>query len=258
MNRTAFIPVRGGSKGIPNKNIKPFCGGDSLLERCLDTCIKSKIFDHIIISTESIEIIDIVETFRSNEDIKVSKTISFHIRDLELAKDDSSTEDVMLDYINTYYMPQDSHNMRPKRYFLNEEDLFYLIQVTNPFLTADNLIQATAEFKEYSKNDLFKSLISLSRTKRFYWGNNESFLPINYDYKNRKRRQEIVIGRGQVFIENGSFYINTIGNIKKDKCRLTEPILPYFMPEWTNFEIDTELDWEICELIYKKHFSHKI
>jgi N-acylneuraminate cytidylyltransferase len=87
----------------------------------------------------------------------------------------------------------------------------------------------------------------MCRTKRFFW--NENGTPINYDYKNRPRRQDF----DGMLMENGAFYISSIGNIKKYKNRLSGKIAIYEMPEYTAIEIDEEDDWIIAEKLMQKY-----
>ena len=72
--------------------------------------------------------------------------------------------------------------------------------------------------------------------------------PVNYDYRNRPRRQDFE----GLIAENGACYINSVGNIKRDKCRLTEKIAAYELPSYTAYEIDEEADWIIVETLMKK------
>ena len=72
--------------------------------------------------------------------------------------------------------------------------------------------------------------------------------PVNYDFRNRPRRQEFE----GLIAENGACYINSVGNIKRDKCRLTEKIAAYELPSYTAYEIDEEVDWIIVETLMEK------
>ena len=125
----------------------------------------------------------------------------------------------------------------------NDHDLFLLAQATSPLTETkdfDNAIQKL-------KNEKVDSLLTCVRIKRFFW--NENALPINYDYKNRPRRQEF----NGILMENGSFYINSIANIKKEKNRISGNISIYEMEEFKSVDIDEENDWWIAEKIMEKH-----
>lgn len=78
--------------------------------------------------------------------------------------------------------------------------------------------------------------------------NQACYTPVNYDYRNRPRRQDFE----GLIAENGACYINSIGNIKRDKCRLSEKIAAYELPSYTAYEIDEEVDWIIVETLMNK------
>ena len=102
---------------------------------------------------------------------------------------------------------------------------------------------------EKLKNSNADSIFSAVREKQFHWiEKNNGIEPINYDYKNRPRRQDF---QG-ILAENGACYINTVENILRDKCRLSGKITTYEMPTETAYEIDEESDWLIIEELMKK------
>lgn len=227
MSKTvAFVPVRGGSKSIPGKNIKLFCG-KPLVYWVLNELNKSDSIDIVVLATDSTEIKNVVESFH------LSKVIVYD-RDEQNADDFASTESVMLEYIN--YQQN-----------LHDEDTFMLVQATSPFTQSSDFESALKEI-EVTKSE---SLLSCARMKRFFW--KKEGIAINYDFNNRPRRQDF---DGEL-VENGAFYINTIGNIKKHKNRLSGKICVYEMPEYTSVEIDEVEDWIVAESIMKKILSPK-
>ena len=219
----AFIPVRGGSKSIPLKNIKPL-NGKPLVYWTAYSAQNSKFVDKIIIATDSKEIKDTVLSFGFNK-------LEVYDRDSQNAQDISSTESVMLEYIL-------KSNLKP-------DEEFILIQATSPLLESKHI----DEMFEMYKNSDADSIFSAVREKQFHWiETSDGVKPINYDYKNRPRRQDF---QG-ILAENGACYINTVENILRDKCRLSGNILAYEMPAETAFEIDEESDWLIVEELIKK------
>jgi len=225
MKTIAFIPVRGGSKSIPLKNIKPFCGKPLVcwnieaLENCVD-------IDEIIVATDSAEIEKTVLAH------SYTKTTIYH-RSAENACDTASTESVMLEYI---------HYARP-----DDEDIFILVQATSP-------LTETIHFSEaldlYAKGE-YESILTCVRNYRFFW--NEDGTSMNYDYRNRPRRQNF----SGMLMENGAFYINTVKNILVSGNRLSGRIGVYVMPEYTATEIDEPDDWIILENLMRKHVLSK-
>lgn len=217
----AFIPVRGGSKSIPLKNIKPLAGKPLVCWNieALENC---KGVDKIVVATDSDEI---WETVNKGD----YKKVELYRRNPENAKDQSSTESVMLEYI---------HNSN-----LNPEDIFMLVQATSPLTESLHFEEAVKQYKK-EKHD---SLLSCVRNYRFFW--NEAGESVNYDYKKRPRRQDF---KGNL-MENGAFYINTVRNILQSGNRLSGNIGIYEMPEYTAFEIDEPDDWTIIEKLMRKY-----
>lgn len=221
MSTIAFVPARGGSKGIPGKNIKEFFG-KPLIYWCLEGLARSKSIDEIVVATDSTEIEDVVLSFGFNQ-------VKIYHRSAENANDTASTESVMLEYI-------EAQKLEPN-------DIFVLVQATSPFTKAKHFDEA---FDLFNANKS-ESLLSCARIKRFFWsaGGNA----INYDFNNRPRRQDF----DGTLVENGAFYINTVKNIIKYKNRLSGKIMTYEMPEYTVLEIDEEEDWIMGEMLMKKY-----
>ena len=107
--------------------------------------------------------------------------------------------------------------------------------------------QKLEEMFEKLQKEVKDSALSCVRNKRFYWS--EDGVPLNYDYTKRPRRQDF----NGLMMENGACYINTIGNIKKDKNRLSGKISVYEMPEYTSVEIDEPDDFLLIEKLMEKH-----
>lgn len=226
MKTIAFIPVRGGSKSIPLKNIKLFCGKPLVCWNieALENC---PMVDEVIVATDSDEIWNTVE--KQN----YKKTILYR-RSAENACDTASTESVMLEYINYAQLPDDA--------------IFMLVQATSPLTETKHLTEA---LQMYNKAQ-YDSIITCVRNYRFFW--NEDGTSMNYDYRNRPRRQNF----NGMLMENGAFYINTVGNVKESKNRLSGKIGIYEMPEYTATEIDEPDDWIVLENLMRKHvLSHK-
>ena len=226
MKTIAFIPVRGGSKSIPLKNIKLFCGKPLVCWNieALEAC---QSVDEIVVATDSNEIWSTVNTQ------KYKKTILYR-RSPENASDTASTESVMLEYI---------HNAK-----LHDNDIFMLVQATSPLTETIHFSEALAKYSER----IYDSMLTCVRNYRFFW--TEDGVSMNYDYKNRPRRQNF---RGML-MENGAFYINTVKNIKYSGNRLSGTIGIYEMPEYTATEIDEPDDWMILEQLMYKHVLSKV
>lgn len=222
----AFIPVRAGSKSIPLKNIKEI-NGKPLVYWTAKSANDAKCIDKVIIATDSIEIKSVVKSFNMSK-------VEIYDRDAQNATDTASTESVMLEYIN--------------KSDLKEDDNFFLVQATSPMLKSEHIDGMFEYFQKSGADSIFSGVVE----KQFHWqmANSQQNLvePVNYDYRNRPRRQEF---EGLV-AENGACYINSVKNILRDKCRLSGNITYYELPSYTSYEIDEEADWVIVETLMDK------
>jgi len=216
----AFIPVRGGSKSIPLKNIKTI-NGRPLIYWTLDAAVDCNEIDTVIVSTDSQEIKNVVDKYGSFKVEVVS-------RSEEVSTDTASTESVMLEFARNY----DFENI-------------VLVQATSPLLESGDLTNGIKKFSE----DNIDSVLSVVRQKRFIWEEKSNVVSaINYDPLNRPRRQEF----DGYLVENGAFYITTRDNLLSTECRVSGNIGVVEMPEETYFEIDEPSDWIIVEGLLKK------
>ena len=222
MKNIALIPLRGGSKGIPRKNLKEI-NGRPLCSYAINAASKAERIHEVWVSTDDQEIIDFVNTEFSKVNIR--------IRPDEFATDTATTESVILDLIN-------SNQFKPT-------DQLILIQATSPLVTSKDLDEALLQLSESEKN----SLISGVEFKRFTWGKNGN--PLNYNVFKRPRRQDFE----GLFLENGAFYISNIETIARTQNRIDIPAELYFMAEETAFEIDEVSDWIIVENLLKNNVS---
>lgn len=207
----ALIPLRGGSKSIPGKNIK-LIAGLPLCAWVLKAAVAAESISEIYVSTDSDEIADIVK----------SLNLGVHVveRPSQFACDEASTESVMLHFAEQV-----------------EFDLLVTIQATSPLLSASDLDQAIEEF--YAKN--LDSMLTAVRSYRFYW--QDDARPINYDPLNRPRRQDFP----GTLMENGAFYVTCKETLLENRCRLAGKIGIYEMAENTAVEIDEPEDWHQVE-----------
>lgn len=218
--RIAFIPVRGGSKSIPKKNIKKIAG-KPLVWWVIDAALESCLFEDIYISTEDKEIAQEVRRHHHAEALAVVQ------RSTETATDTASTESAMLEFGRNH-----------------EFDIITLIQATSPLLTATDLEKGMKQFLEDEHAD---SLLSVCRQKRFIWEETEDgyVQPVNYDPQNRLRRQEF----NGFLVENGAFYITRKDSLMKTGSRLSGHIICYEMSPKSYHELDEPSDWPIIETL---------
>lgn len=217
----AFVPVRGGSKSIPLKNIKMLCGRP-LVYWTLEALRRTPAIDEIVVATDSDRIAETVAAFGFGK-------VSVYRRKTENASDTASTESVMLEYIEAEKLSGDV--------------TFLLVQATSPLTDRPHFEEGLAIFR----SGRFDSVLSCVRNKRFFW--REDGTSINYDFRRRPRRQDF---RG-VLMENGAFYVSSAGAIRESGNRLSGRIGICEMPEWTAVEIDEPEDWPIVENLMLRH-----
>lgn len=217
----AFLPARGGSKSIPLKNIRPFCG-KPLIYWSLRALQETGEIDEIYVATDSEKIAETVSGFR------FSKVRIFE-RSSENARDHSTTESVMTEFIKSKQ--------------LRDEDIFILVQATMPLVRAEDISGGLRLRRETGS----ESILSCARVKLFIWDDHGN--PVNYDFRNRPRRQDF---EGNL-MENGSFYINTAGDIMRTGNRLSGKISVYEMEPYTSIDIDDEDDWIVAEKLMRKY-----
>ncbi|OXS55869.1 acylneuraminate cytidylyltransferase [Cohnella sp. CIP 111063] len=217
LKTVAFIPVRGGSKSIPLKNIKDFCG-------------RPLVYWSIVAATKCTEI---DEVFVATDDIRIKETVlSFGFsnvnvieRSAESAHDQAPSETVLLEFANRI-----------------KAERIVFIQATSPLLEAEDLTEALRKLDDVQAD----SLVSVVRQKRFIWQEHEGEAsPQNYNPLSRPRRQD---WEGYL-VENGAFYITSRDQLLSSKCRVSGKIALYEMSEDTYLELDELTDWAIIEKI---------
>jgi len=214
----ALIPLRGGSKSIPKKNIKVI-GGKPLCAWVLEAAVNCKMIDTVYVSTDSKEIADVVNNLNMN--------IEIIDRPSKLASDKASTEAVML------------HAME-----LIAFDTIVTIQATSPLLESIHITHALNDFDKLK----YDSMISAVRVKRFFW--TEDGTPLNYNPATRPMRQDF---KG-VLMENGAFYITKKSILNHHKCRVGGEVGIFEMEQDAAFEIDEPEDWTLVENLLKERY----
>lgn len=227
----AFIPVRGGSKSIPLKNIK-LIAGKPLVYWTIKAAIECKYIDKIYVATDSDKIKNTVQDMK--DELCKENRIEIISRSAESATDNASTEFVMMEFSQCF-----------------DFDNIVLIQATSPLLTGDDLNRG---FEIYQQSGV-DSVLSAVRQKRFNWEVNEFGIAsaLNYDIFNRPRRQEF----NGYFVENGAFYITSKRRLENTKNRISGTIKICEMSEETFLEIDEPSDWNTIEkLLVKRNKSN--
>ena len=219
MKILCIIPARGGSKGIPKKNIIEFAG-KPLISHSINQAINSKYITDVVVSSDSDEILE-VSKFYGATTLK---------RPEELSTDTSSSESALIHTIKT----------------LNKDyDYIVFLQATSPLRTTKDIDNCIESLINNNLDSVFSA--SILEDMLIWKSNSNSFESVNYDYKNRKRRQDSEIQ----YVENGSIYVFKKEGFIENNNRLFGKIGLSLMDGWKMFEIDSLEDLELCELIFK-------
>lgn len=226
MKYLVVIPARGGSKGIPHKNIKPL-GGKPLIYYSIDVARQFTSDENICVTTDDAEIISVVE--------KHGLKVPF-VRPAELATDTCGSSEV-IQHAYQFFGNKGVHY-----------DAIVLLQPTSPFRKVEFIKEAVTLY-----NDSIDMVTSVrpAACNPYYDGfeeNAEGLLQISKGDGTIARRQEAP----KVWQQNGSIYvINPKSLIEKGMGGFTK-IKKYAMPETYSVDLDTMLDWKMAELIIKE------
>ncbi|MFS4466254.1 cytidylyltransferase domain-containing protein [Maribacter sp. 2210JD10-5] len=225
MKPLIIIPARGGSKGIPGKNIKKLMG-KPLIQYTIE--VAKEVFEdnEICVSTDSLEISRLVEN--------LGLQVPF-LRPDELATDTASTYDVLLHALHYY----ETHKFIP--------DLIVLLQVTSPFRTKKNIIEALELY-----NESYDMIVSVKETKSnpYYvlFEEDENGWLSKSKNGDFTRRQDAP----KVWEYNGAIYLINPKSLKKGNHLEFKKVKKYVMDEKSSLDLDLPLDWMLAEALLSK------
>lgn len=229
MSILCIIPVRGGSKGVPGKNIRDL-GGKPLVAWTIESALNAQEDLHVMVSTDSEEIARVSREHGAD--------VPF-LRPAELAQDTTATEPVV------------EHALEHFRTHHGEPEGVMLLQATSPLRLPDTLDRAVRQFRETGVD----SLVGVVPTPPFIWqhGDSENAAPrASYDVDHRKRRQDMT--RSDLrYRESGSLYLTRPDVYDRHHNRLGGAIGLFILHELEGVDIDTELDFQLAELQMEKH-----
>ena len=218
----AIIPARGGSKGIPGKNLKPVAGLP-LLAHSIRQALASSCVHTCLVSTDDEQI----ATAAREHGAQV-----IH-RPPELSGDMASSESALVHALAAWVAEGGP-----------EPELVVFLQCTSPVRGHDDIDVAVATLRSEAAD----SLLSVSPFHRFIWQqSDEGAASVNYDFRNRQRRQDLPAR----FVENGSIYVFKPWVLRDTGNRLGGRVALHVMSERASFEIDTEFDLELIDHILR-------
>lgn len=219
----AFIPARGGSKGVPQKNIRLFAG-KPLIVHSIEQALSTRGIDEVIVSTDDQEIAAI-----SSE-----AGAQIIIRPDALSGDSASSESAIAHALDA--LEQKGENI----------DRVVFLQATSPLRPKNGIAMALECFEQGN----FDSLLSISPTHRFFWKIKGHHAVADYNFLNRPRRQDLR-SEDIRYVENGSLYIFSKEHFDRTGNRLGGSIGYVIFDEEYSLEIDSETDFKILEEIEK-------
>ena len=225
MKVLVIIPARGGSKGIPHKNIKPLAG-KPLIYYTIDSARQIVPDEDICVSTDDQEIIKCVEDY--------GMKVPF-VRPAELATDTAGTYEVLLHALDFY-----EHQGR-------KYDVVLLLQNTSPFRTAEHVKEA---MKLYHKGtDMVVSVKECAANPYYcvFEENEEGWLQVSKGDGKITRRQDAP----KVYEYNGAIYIINAESLKQMPLYAFQHKVKYVMDVESSLDLDTIFDWQIAEMIIK-------
>ena len=225
MKTLGIIPARGGSKGIPRKNLRHL-GNKPLIAWTIEQALGATLLDDIIVTTEDQEIADVAKRWGAK--------VPF-MRPPELAQDTTPGIDVIMHALD----------------YAQDFQRILVLQPTSPFRTSadtDGIIQ-------FCNDRGTPSAVSVTpASKHPYWTyalSEEELVPLLKVDATKKSRQELP----QAYNLNGALYLAEVEWLKRTKTLIHDTTLGYVMPTERSTDLDTELDWDWAEFLLerKKH-----
>lgn len=215
----AVIPARGGSKGVPRKNLVPV-GGKPLLWWTLDQCRRTPEIHATYVSTDDEEI----GRLAAQEGAEVIR------RPAQISGDTASSEAALLHALEAIEQTTPASGI----------ELLVFLQATSPLRHPEDLTRAIARMRSTGADSLFSS----HPAHVFLWEVRQGACePVTYDYRDRKPRQLDTTR----YVENGSFYIIRPSHLKRTGCRLSGRIEMFELEPWKGLQIDEPDDVELIE-----------
>lgn len=225
MNALAIITARGGSKRIPRKNVKLFLG-KPIIEYSIEAALQSGIFAEVMVSTDDEEIAEIAK--------KAGAEVPF-FRSPETSNDFATTADVILEVLQMY-------RERGKEF-----DAVCCIYPTAPFVTGD-AIKTAMETLEREKADTVLPVVRFSFPPQRCVMVKDGYLTAKWPEYMPMRSQDLE----PLYHDCGQFYCLNTAQFLQQKTIVMEKCVPYYQNEMNVQDIDTQEDWEMAELKYRR------
>ena len=224
MKRLAMITARGGSKRIPRKNIKEFCG-KPIIAYSIEAALSAGIFDTVMVSTDDAEIAEIARSLGAE--------VPF-LRSAETAGDFASTADVVAEVLAAYEDRGESY------------DAFCCIYPTAPFLTGERLAQA-GRLLEEKEADGVVPVVRFGFPPQRCVVMKEGFLEFKWPENRLARSQDLE----PFYHDAGQFYFLNTKSFKEQRQMFPARTVPLVLEELEVQDIDNEVDWKMAEVKFR-------
>ena len=223
--RLCVIPARGGSKRIPHKNIKIFCG-QAMIGYSIKAALDSKCFDQVIVSTDDDEIAEVAKSFGAS--------IPF-FRPESLANDYAGTIPVIKHAIEWF----DDQNQLPSE--------VCCLYATAPFVQADAIRKAYKKMMQEQVDYCFTVTSFASPIQRAIKVTAENRIEMLYPENLETRSQDLE----EAYHDAGQFYWGKAESFRQQKPLFSKGATPYILPRHLVQDVDTLEDWRRAELMYQ-------
>ncbi|MDD4869630.1 MAG: acylneuraminate cytidylyltransferase [Kiritimatiellae bacterium] len=225
MKILAIIPARGGSKGIPGKNILAIAG-QPLLSYSIQTALKARTVNRVVVSTDDLGITDVARKYGAEVVQRPS----------EISGDLATSEAALLHVLDI---------LRERESY--EPDLVVFLQATSPVRLPEDIDGTVTALREAGADSAF-SACAEHFTGRWRRETDGSVNPVNFKLSKRPMRQEYPLE----YLENGSIYVFRPTILRDTGCRLGGKIAVYSMPAWRSFQLDEVADIEWLEWLISR------
>ncbi|MEL7798445.1 acylneuraminate cytidylyltransferase family protein [Idiomarina loihiensis] len=218
------IPARGGSKRLPDKNVR-LLAGKPLIFWTIETAIKAYLGARIVVTSDDSEILKLTQHYASDG-------IIAHKRPQELATDTASTVDTLIDVIET----EKKLGFRPKTVIL--------LQPTSPLREVEDVLSAVKIFKKTNRLETVVSVCEVDHPTAWTGvvGSDLSYTGIDFS---AKRSQDYPAE----YRLNGAIYVVPVEHLMGEKNLFTKNLRALVMPRIRSIDIDEEIDFRMCEAL---------
>ncbi len=223
MQTAAFIPARGGSKGLPGKNIRKFMG-EPLIGRAIKQARSAGIFDSVFVNTDCFEIAGVAESYGA----------TVLIRPEEMGSDIAEVDPLMVWTLEEL-----------SRKNIDLPEVLSLLYCTAPLRTPDDIVSTVKKVTDEG----FDSALTLVEDHSYLWKIDPDMgvaTPTNYEPSKRASRQT---ENWNQYIENKAVYAFKVKDILDHGCRLSGNIGFHLMPALRSIDIDSIEDFTLAENI---------